>query len=178
MRSRLVNGVCPARAWVLGEAATLTPALSLKGDGEVGSRAHGGGGRRLGCIGTRFGFMATLGRRLMWSGTPRQARTGLSHLCSARSKGRTRLMTGNRIVVTAAPKGLALSTDGQTVAGEWRMSATEFRARCLGLIDEVAETGREIVITKRCRAVACLPTIQQDTGFTVPVSFAKSPDRG
>lgn len=29
------------------------------------------------------------------------------------------------------------------------MTATEFRAKCLGLMDEVAETGREIVITKR-----------------------------
>lgn len=34
------------------------------------------------------------------------------------------------------------------------MSATEFRARCLGLIDEVAETGREIVIAKRGRVGA------------------------
>ena len=36
------------------------------------------------------------------------------------------------------------------------MSATEFRAKCLGLIDEVAETGREIVITKRGRPVVRL----------------------
>ena len=36
------------------------------------------------------------------------------------------------------------------------MTATEFRAKCLGLIDEVAETGREIVITKRGRPVARL----------------------
>ena len=36
------------------------------------------------------------------------------------------------------------------------MSATEFRAKCLGLIDEVAETGRDIVITKRGKPVARL----------------------
>ncbi len=36
------------------------------------------------------------------------------------------------------------------------MAATEFRAKCLGLIDEVAETGREIVITKRGKPVARL----------------------
>ena len=33
---------------------------------------------------------------------------------------------------------------------------TEFRAKCLGLMDEVAESGREIVITKRGRPVARL----------------------
>ena len=36
------------------------------------------------------------------------------------------------------------------------MTTTEFRAKCLGLMDEVAETGREIVITKRGRPVARL----------------------
>ena len=33
------------------------------------------------------------------------------------------------------------------------MSATEFRAKCYRLLDEVAETGRELVIMKRGRAV-------------------------
>ena len=47
-------------------------------------------------------------------------------------------------------------TEVQSEVGEWTMSATEFRAKCLGLIDEVAETGREIVITKRGRPVARL----------------------
>ena len=88
----------------------------------------------------------------------------MSHLCSAGSKGRTRLITGNRIVVAAAPKGLAVSTDGQAVTGEWTMSATEFRAKCLGLIDEVAETGREIVITKRGRPVARLVPVRRARG--------------
>ena len=45
-----------------------------------------------------------------------------------------------------------MSTEGQTVTGERTMSATEFRARCYRLLDEVAETGREIVITKRGRS--------------------------
>ena len=66
--------------------------------------------------------------------------------------------------MAAAPKGLAVSTDGQAVAGEWTMSATEFRAKCLGLIDEVAETGREIVITKRGRAVARLVPLRHRLG--------------
>ena len=41
---------------------------------------------------------------------------------------------------------------------------TEFRAKCLGLIDEVAETGREIVITKRGRAVAWLVPLRRRPG--------------
>jgi len=35
-----------------------------------------------------------------------------------------------------------------------RVPAGEFKARCLALLDEVAATGREIVITKRGRPVA------------------------
>lgn len=49
-----------------------------------------------------------------------------------------------------------MSTEVQSEIGEWTMSATEFRAKCLGLIDEVAETGRDIVITKRGKPVARL----------------------
>lgn len=59
------------------------------------------------------------------------------------------MFASDRIIVAAAPKGLDVSTEGQTVTGEWTMAATEFRARCYGLMDEVAETGREIVITKK-----------------------------
>ncbi len=44
------------------------------------------------------------------------------------------------------------------------MSATEFRAKCLALIDEVAETGREIVITKRGRALARLVPLRPSLG--------------
>lgn len=40
------------------------------------------------------------------------------------------------------------------------MTATEFRAKCLGLIDEVAETGRKIAITKREKPVAWLRPIR------------------
>ena len=35
-----------------------------------------------------------------------------------------------------------------------KIAAGEFKARCLALLDEVAETGRELVVTKRGRAVA------------------------
>ena len=44
------------------------------------------------------------------------------------------------------------------------MSATEFRAKCLGLMDEVAETGREIVITKRGKPVARLVPVRRRLG--------------
>jgi prevent-host-death family protein len=36
------------------------------------------------------------------------------------------------------------------------IAAGEFKARCLKLLDEVAETGREIIVTKRGKAVARL----------------------
>ena len=41
---------------------------------------------------------------------------------------------------------------GGTVA----MKASEFKARCLKLMDEVAETGKEIIITKNGRPVSRL----------------------
>ena len=34
------------------------------------------------------------------------------------------------------------------------ISATEFKAKCLALLDEVAQTGERIVVTKRGRPVA------------------------
>src|SRR5271167_1629375 len=33
--------------------------------------------------------------------------------------------------------------------GAKRMAAGEFKAKCLGLIDDVSETGHEVIITKR-----------------------------
>ena len=36
------------------------------------------------------------------------------------------------------------------------VSATEFKAKCLALLDEVAESGGTITVTKRGRAVATL----------------------
>lgn len=42
------------------------------------------------------------------------------------------------------------------VGVERTISATQFKARCLSLLDEVAESGEEIVVTKRGRPVARL----------------------
>jgi len=50
------------------------------------------------------------------------------------------------------------------VMGERTMSATEFRVRCYRLMDEVAETGREVVITKRGRPVARLAPARRRRG--------------
>jgi prevent-host-death family protein len=49
-----------------------------------------------------------------------------------------------------------------------RINASEFKARCLGLLDEVSESGAEIVITKRGKPVARV----------VPIGPAKSSVRG
>lgn len=35
-----------------------------------------------------------------------------------------------------------------------QITATQFKARCLRLLDEVADTGQPLVVTKRGRAVA------------------------
>ncbi len=36
------------------------------------------------------------------------------------------------------------------------IKASEFKAKCLGLMDEVAKSGQELVITKNNRPIACL----------------------
>ena len=41
------------------------------------------------------------------------------------------------------------------------MKASEFKAKCLGLMDEVAENGGEIVITKHGKPVAKLTAFQE-----------------
>ena len=42
-----------------------------------------------------------------------------------------------------------------------RMKASEFKAKCLGLMDEVAENGGEIVITKNGKPVAKLTAFHE-----------------
>lgn len=43
---------------------------------------------------------------------------------------------------------------------ESTFSASEFKAKCLHLLDEVAESGRSLVITKRGRPVARLVAVR------------------
>ncbi len=46
--------------------------------------------------------------------------------------------------------------DSERSEGAVTIKASEFKARCLKLMDEVAETGKEIVITKHGRPVSRL----------------------
>ena len=54
-----------------------------------------------------------------------------------------------------------MAADGRNAAGVRTMKASEFKAKCLKLMDEVAETGEEIVITKNSRPVAKLTPLKQ-----------------
>ena len=49
-----------------------------------------------------------------------------------------------------------MSTESETAANARTIKASEFKAKCLKLMDEVAETGEEIVITKNGKPVAKL----------------------
>lgn len=49
-----------------------------------------------------------------------------------------------------------MTADAGTTAMPRTIKASEFKARCLQLMDEVAETGEEIVITKHGRPVSKL----------------------
>ena len=47
-----------------------------------------------------------------------------------------------------------------------KIGASEFKAKCLSLIDQVAETGEPLTITKRGKVVAQLvPSPLDETGF-------------
>ena len=47
-----------------------------------------------------------------------------------------------------------------TMAKKNEVAAGEFKTHCLALLDEVAETGREIIVTKRGKPVARLMPIE------------------
>ena len=49
-----------------------------------------------------------------------------------------------------------MHTDRDRTAGVRTIKASEFKAKCLQLMDDVAESGEEIVITKRGKPVAKL----------------------
>ena len=49
-----------------------------------------------------------------------------------------------------------MPAEGSTAAAPRTIKASEFKATCLKLMDEVAETGEEIVITKHGRPVSKL----------------------
>ena len=56
------------------------------------------------------------------------------------------------------------------------VSASQFKAKCLGMLDEVAATGEEIVITKRGRPVARVLSAEEPASLRGSVSFNVSDD--
>ena len=54
-----------------------------------------------------------------------------------------------------------MTTDSNTGTATRTMKASEFKAKCLRLMDEVAEHGEEIVITKNGKPVAKLAPYRQ-----------------
>lgn len=51
------------------------------------------------------------------------------------------------------------------------ISASSFKAKCLGLLDEVATTGETIVVTKRGRPVARLGPVEEPPPLLGSVTY-------
>jgi prevent-host-death family protein len=51
------------------------------------------------------------------------------------------------------------------------VSASQFKAQCLAMLDEVAATGEEIVVTKRGRAVARVSAATEPKSLLDSVTF-------
>lgn len=51
------------------------------------------------------------------------------------------------------------------------ISASQFKARCLALLDEVAEGGSELVVTKRGRPVAKVVPADEEVSLRGSVSY-------
>jgi prevent-host-death family protein len=56
------------------------------------------------------------------------------------------------------------------------VSASEFKARCLAMLDEVASTGEDIVVTKRGHAVARVSAAKAPDSLRGSVAFNVSDD--
>jgi prevent-host-death family protein len=54
------------------------------------------------------------------------------------------------------------------------LTATYFKAKCLALLDEVAETGESLLITKHGRPVARIDPVQPPASLRGSVTFATS----
>jgi prevent-host-death family protein len=59
---------------------------------------------------------------------------------------------------------------------ERTISATQFKARCLALLDEVAETGETLVVTKHGKPVACVKPVEPPPSLEGSVTFLVSDD--
>lgn len=60
--------------------------------------------------------------------------------------------------------------EGTTVA------AAEFKARCLELLDEVARTGRPVIVTKRGKPVARVVPLEPEASITLEGSVSYGGD--
>ena len=60
-----------------------------------------------------------------------------------------------------------MPTDSNAVTGPRTIKASEFKAKCLKLMDEVAESGEEIIITKNGRPVSAAAAVpgKNEDGF-------------
>ena len=58
-----------------------------------------------------------------------------------------------------------MATDPAERAGVRAIKASEFKAKCLQLMDEVAETGEDIIITKHSRPVSRLTPYRDRNGL-------------
>jgi prevent-host-death family protein len=56
------------------------------------------------------------------------------------------------------------------------ITATQFKARCLALLDEVADSGAELVVTKRGRAVARVVPVEDGASLRGTVTYNVSDD--
>jgi prevent-host-death family protein len=54
------------------------------------------------------------------------------------------------------------------------LTATRFKAQCLALLDEVAETGESLLITKHGHLVARVDPVRPPTSLRGSVTFATS----
>lgn len=62
------------------------------------------------------------------------------------------------------------------MGGEQEVNVSTFKAKCLGLLDEVAETGRALVVTKRGRPVARVVAVEDPPALRGSVRFQVSDD--
>jgi prevent-host-death family protein len=54
------------------------------------------------------------------------------------------------------------------------IAISKFKAECLGLLDEVAETGEELVVTKRGKPIARVVPVEEPPSLKGSVTFAVS----
>ncbi len=56
------------------------------------------------------------------------------------------------------------------------IAISKFKAECLGLLDKVAETGEELIVTKRGRPIARVVPVEEPPSLNGSVTFIASDD--